>query len=53
MSGGTINSTELVAAIINQKDNLVDGLKYAQELIDGSMTILLAAKRHFMFQGIS
>jgi amidophosphoribosyltransferase len=41
MSGGTINSTELVAAIINQKDNLVDGLKYAQELIDGSMTILL------------
>lgn len=41
MSGGDINATELVAAIVNQKDNLVEGLQYAQELIDGSMTILL------------
>ena len=41
MSGGTINATELVATIINQKENLVEGIKYAQEIIDGSMTILL------------
>ena len=41
MSGGDINATELVAAIINQKDNLIDGLKYAQEIIEGSMTILV------------
>ena len=41
MSGGDINATELVAAIINQKENLIDGIRYAQELIDGSMTILL------------
>lgn len=41
MSGGEINATELVAAIINQKDNLVEGIQYAQELIDGSMTIML------------
>ena len=41
MSGGDINATELVAAIINQKENLVDGIRYAQEIIDGSMTILL------------
>lgn len=41
MSGGDINATELVAAIVNQKDNLVEGLQYAQELIEGSMTILL------------
>lgn len=41
MSGGDINATELVAAIINQKDNFVEGIQYAQELIDGSMTILL------------
>lgn len=41
MSGGEINATELVAAIINQKDNLIDGIRYAQELIDGSMTMLL------------
>ncbi|MBD4605721.1 amidophosphoribosyltransferase, partial [Xanthomonas citri pv. citri] len=29
MSGGDINSTELVAALINQKDNLIDGIRYA------------------------
>lgn len=41
MSGGDINATELVAAIINQKENLVEGIQYAQELIDGSMTMLV------------
>ena len=41
MSHGRINSTELVAALINQKSSLVEGLLYAQERIEGSMTILL------------
>ena len=41
MSGGTINKTELTATLINQKDNLLEGIQYAQEVIDGSMTILL------------
>ena len=41
MSSGAVNTTELVAALINLKDNIVDGLKNAQELIEGSMTILL------------
>ena len=41
MSGGDINATELVAAIINQKDNLIEGIKYAQERIEGSMSILI------------
>ena len=41
MSGGDINATELVAAIINQKENLIDGIRYAQELIEGSMTMLV------------
>ena len=41
MSGGEINATELVAAIINQKENLIEGLQYAQELVEGSMTMLL------------
>ena len=41
MSGGEINATELVAAIINQKDNIIEGIQYAQELIDGSMSIML------------
>jgi amidophosphoribosyltransferase len=41
MSGGDINATELVAAIVNRKDNLVEGIRYAQEVIEGSMTILI------------
>ena len=41
MSGGTINSTELVATLINQKDNLIDGIRYAQEMIDGSLSLML------------
>ncbi len=41
MTGGKVNSIELVAALINQKDNFVDGIKHAQNLIDGSATILI------------
>ena len=41
MSSGEINATELVAALINQQENLVDGIRYAQEQIDGSMTLLV------------
>ena len=41
MSGGIINPTELVAALINRKDNLIEGLRYAQDMIDGSMSIML------------
>ncbi len=41
MSSGKVNATELVASLINQKDDLISGIRYAQEQIDGSMTILL------------
>lgn len=41
MSNGEINPTELVAAIINQKDNLIDGIRYALDIIDGSLSLLL------------
>jgi len=41
MSGGEISQTELVASIINQKENFIDGIKYAQEIIDGSMSMLI------------
>ena len=40
-----INSTELVAAIINQKDNFADGIAYAQSLIEGSASILILTNR--------
>ncbi len=41
MSSGKVNSTELTAALINRCNNVVDGIKYAQEMIDGSNTLLL------------
>ena len=41
MSSGKVNATELVASLINQKDDLISGIRYAQEQVDGSMTILL------------
>ncbi len=41
MSSGKVNASELTAALINQKDTLVEGIQYAQEVIDGSSTILI------------
>ena len=45
MIQGEINATELVAALINQCDNLIEGIRYAQEKIIGSMSILLLTSR--------
>lgn len=44
MSGGRVNATELVASLINQKDSIPEGIRYAQEQIDGSMSMLLLTK---------
>lgn len=41
MQNGDINPTELVAAIINQKENFIEGIKYAQEIVDGSLSMLI------------
>jgi len=41
MSNGKVNATELVAALINEKDDLVSGICHAQDVIEGSMTLLL------------
>ena len=41
MSSGKVNSSELIAALINRCDNFVDGIRYAQSLVEGSCTILL------------
>lgn len=41
MSGGEINSTELVATLINQKENIIDGIRYALDKIDGSLTLMV------------
>ncbi len=41
MSGGEVNPTEMVAALINQKESIVEGIEYAQKLVRGSMSILI------------
>lgn len=45
MSGGDINATELVASVINQREHIVEGIQYAQELIEGSMTIMILTEK--------
>ncbi len=44
MSGGSINPTEVAAAIINQKDTILDGLKFLQEKVIGSLSVLILTK---------
>ena len=41
MSSGKVNMVELLAALINQKESLVEGIRYAQSKIEGSATILI------------
>ena len=41
MTGGAVNSTELVAALISQKESFVEGIKHVWELIDGTATMLI------------
>ncbi len=41
MSSGDVNSAELVAALINQKDDIVSGILHAQDEIEGSLSLLI------------
>ena len=41
MSSGAVNTTELVGALINLQPDFVSGIQYAQEVIDGSLTLLI------------
>lgn len=41
MTGGKVNSTELVAALISQKSSFVEGIKFVQDVVVGSMSILI------------
>ena len=41
MTSGQINATELIAALISKKDSFVEGIRYVQSLVDGSMTLML------------
>lgn len=41
MSSGSINSAGLIGALIAQKDNFVDGIRYAQDRIEGTMSLVI------------
>lgn len=41
MSSGKVNSSTLIGGLIAQRDNIVDGIKYAQEKIKGTMSLLI------------
>lgn len=41
MTGGKVNSTELLAALIDQKSSFADGIRFAQRAIDGTASILI------------
>ncbi len=41
MTGGKVNSTELIAALINQKETFEEGIRFAQEIIEGTANILI------------
>ena len=41
MTGGRINQTELLCALINQKSNFAEGIRFAQKSIEGTASILI------------
>lgn len=45
MSTGQVNATELMAALICKKESIVEGIQYVQEVVDGSMTMLLMTEK--------
>ncbi len=44
MTNGKVNVTELIAALICEKDSIVEGIEYVQDIVEGSMTLLLMTK---------
>ncbi len=41
MTGGKVNSTELIASLISQKENFLEGVKFIQNVVDGTANILI------------
>ena len=41
MGGGKINSTQLLAALITLKDSFTEGIRFAQEVIDGTACVVI------------
>ena len=45
MTGGRVNQTELLAALINQKSNFTEGIAFAQKSIQGTASILILTEK--------
>ena len=45
MSTGEVNPTELIAAVISQKENLIDGIEHALTIVDGSLSLMLLTSK--------
>lgn len=45
MSGGEINQTELIVSLINRKESILEGIKFVQEKIKGSITMLILTSK--------
>lgn len=41
MSSGKVNSSSIIGSLIAQKDNFADGIRYMQERIDGTVSLLI------------
>ncbi len=48
MSSGNINSASLIGALIAQKPTFKEGIKYAQERIDGTLSLLIITKSYMI-----
>lgn len=40
-TGGGVNNTELISAFINQKETFAEGIKYVQNKVDGTVSIMI------------
>lgn len=45
MTGSKVNSNELIAALINSKDSYVEGIRYAQDSVEGTVSVLILTDR--------
>ena len=41
MTGGKVNSTELVAALISRQSNFVEGIRFVQQVVEGTVNLLI------------
>ncbi|MDE6425877.1 MAG: amidophosphoribosyltransferase [Ruminococcus sp.] len=48
MSSGSINSGDLIGALIAQKDSFIEGIRYAQEKIEGTMSLIILTKDYII-----